>query len=117
SINPQYASAVEVAGALDGRGVLRVDRREREEVVVGQPCLGGEGPEAGDEAGLVQEQAVRWRREDRVTCIGEVGSQNPGRSAVAPGHHLAKILEGGLDPGIGPLRLAGPPAVVVVGAA
>ena len=74
--------AEQVAAALDGAGVLGVDVREGEEVVVAGLGMALLDEEVGDEARLVVEQASRRCREELVASVTEVGRENRLRAAV-----------------------------------
>src|SRR5205823_6597061 len=105
----------QVTGALDGSGVLRVDVREREEVVIGAGLLGLERPETGDEARLVQELAAGRALEQRVTRGLEGGRVDRAGAAEGAGSHVAECLPGLLDLRVAELDLAGRPVVVGLG--
>src|SRR5207244_6461891 len=87
----------QVTGTLDRAGVLRVDVREGEEVVVGAGLLGLERPESGDEARLMEELAARRRLEQWITGNLEVRGVDRGRDAERVRHDVSKGGEAMLD--------------------
>ncbi len=102
----------QVAAAGDAARELRVDVGEREEAVVLRLGAGLIREERRDEARLVVQEAA-WRLgEHRVGRLAEGGRHDGVRAAVAVGDRITERLPGLLDGRVGPLGLAGGPAVV-----